>query len=155
MHPKKIRSMVVSIFPRVSFTPYGTYCAAAINVCCLFFLCFCAAVANYLSTKHPFYNILCIATACETCFHLLLSTCVMNHGLPHMLFHVLGVGVQLRTLLWLLGCLHCQVDQHCMVLSWHTMLALVLTQPPYVCHEDLVSFCCCCLPLHGNKNKML
>ena len=49
-----------------AFIPFGTSLAAAIVACCLYFLFFCAGLANYFYTKYPFYDVLCISTACES-----------------------------------------------------------------------------------------
>lgn len=48
-----------------AFTPYGTSLAAAIVCCCIYFLFFCCALGNFFYTKYPFYDVLCIATACK------------------------------------------------------------------------------------------
>ena len=53
-----------------AFTPYGTSEAAAIVACILYFMFFCCAVANYVYTNYPFYDVLIISTACKS--HLAL-----------------------------------------------------------------------------------
>lgn len=49
-----------------AFTPYGTSEAAAIVACILYFMFFCCAVANYVYTNYPFYDVLIISTAFRT-----------------------------------------------------------------------------------------
>ena len=49
-----------------AFTPYGTSEAAAIVACILYFMFFCCAIANYIYTNYPFYDVLIISTACKS-----------------------------------------------------------------------------------------
>ena len=71
-----------------AFTPYGASEAAAIVACLLYFMSFCCAVANYVYTNYPFYDVLIISTACKShlghfrlclCLHCLcVSSFVIN-----------------------------------------------------------------------------
>ena len=65
--PQNIEPWSYQLALESAFIPYGTSLTAAIVVCCIFFCFFCAALGNYLYTKHPFYDVLCIATACKNC----------------------------------------------------------------------------------------
>ena len=60
------RPCLQQLAEEAAFTPYGTSTAAAIVACCLFFVALCCAIANYVYTKYPFYDVLIISTACES-----------------------------------------------------------------------------------------
>ena len=63
-----------------AFTPYGTSEAAAIVACILYFMFFCCAVANYVYTNYPFYDVLIISTACKSHFRPCL--CLIARTFP-------------------------------------------------------------------------
>ncbi|KAK9835287.1 hypothetical protein WJX84_003122 [Apatococcus fuscideae] len=50
----------------LAYTPFGTSTADAIVVTCLYFLFLCAAVANFLYTKYPWYDVLIVSLAFRT-----------------------------------------------------------------------------------------
>jgi hypothetical protein len=66
-----------------AFTPYGSSEAAAIVACILYFMFFCCAIANYVYTNYPFYDVLIISTACKS--HL-------THFRPCLCAHCLRVS---------------------------------------------------------------
>lgn len=66
-----------------AFPPYGTSEAAAIVACILYFMFFCCAIANYVYTNYPFYDVLIISTACKS--HL-------THFRPCLCAHCLRVS---------------------------------------------------------------
>ncbi len=69
----EIWSFLQEVAEMAAFTPYGTSEAAAIVACILYFMFFCCAVANYVYTNYPFYDVLIISTACESPFRLCLG----------------------------------------------------------------------------------
>lgn len=60
------RPCLQQLAEEAAFTPYGTSTAAAIVACCLYFVFLCCAIANYVYTKYPFYDVLIISTACKS-----------------------------------------------------------------------------------------
>ena len=49
-----------------AFVSLGTSTAAAIVVCCIYFVFFCFSIFNYIYTKYPFYEILIVSNACKS-----------------------------------------------------------------------------------------
>ena len=70
--PQNVHPWSYQLALESAFIPFGTSVAAAIVVCCLFFLFFCAGLANYLYTKYAFYDVLCISTACRSPAHMFM-----------------------------------------------------------------------------------
>ncbi len=69
-------SFLQEVAEMAAFTPYGTSEAAAVVACILYFMFFCCAVANYIYTNYPFYDVLIISTACKSPFrHLTWPHC--------------------------------------------------------------------------------
>lgn len=71
--PQNISPWSYQLALESAFIPYGTSTAAAIVACCVYFFFFCAGLANYFYTKYPFYDVLCISTACKSFLGLNLS----------------------------------------------------------------------------------